>query len=84
MRVTGRLIFYSIMKKSVVPVENTTVLGLRFFLLGSTLGLVHLDSMEELQHCDLLACPALAMLLAVLLRVEEVKSAIFIDSDFHD
>lgn len=84
MRVTGKLIFHFIIKKSVVPVENTTVLGLRFLLLGRTLGLVHIDGMDDLQHRDFLASLALGELLAFLLGAEEVKSAIFIDEDFHD
>lgn len=84
MRVAGKLIFHSIMNKRIVPVENATMLGFRFFLLGSTLGLVTRDNVEKLPHEGVLGLLALAKLATFLVPVEDVNGVIGVKGKFHD
>lgn len=71
------------MKKGVVPVENPTMLGLRFLLLRGTLGLVHRDDMKHLSHY-FLGRKAAAMVLEASWHVEDQNTVIGLDGEFHD
>lgn len=59
------------MKKGVVPVVDATMLGLRFFLLRSALGLVHRDGMQQLSHDYLLWREVGTMAVGVSFQVED-------------
>lgn len=83
MIVAKNLIFRFIMKKGVVPVQNPTMVGIRFFLLRSTLGLVHRNGKEHLSDC-FLGREAATMLLAVSWHVEDKNTVFGLYGVFHD